>query len=102
VRYYAGGCDSTDTTGYGGDNNSMYQGWDYDNARWGTPVPDTESDVKDFGQDRFGSAHTAGLNVSFCDGSVRMIPYSIDSTVWGDLIRRGNGDPNLDMKGMPE
>jgi len=101
VRYYAGGCDGDDTTGYGGDNNSMYQGFDYDNARWGRAVPDTESNAKDYGENLFGSAHSAGLNVSFCDGSVRAISYTVDSDVWGDLIRRNNGDPALNIKGMP-
>jgi prepilin-type N-terminal cleavage/methylation domain-containing protein/prepilin-type processing-associated H-X9-DG protein len=102
VRYYAGGCDTSDRTGHGGDNNSMYQGYDFDNSRWSHPVPDTASGARDFGQNMFGSAHSTGLHVSFCDGSVRMISYSVDSDVWGDLIRRNNGDPALNAKGMPE
>jgi prepilin-type N-terminal cleavage/methylation domain-containing protein/prepilin-type processing-associated H-X9-DG protein len=39
----------------------------------------------------FGSAHKLGLNVSFGDGSVRFINYSIDPAVWWQMGSR-DGD----------
>ncbi len=32
--------------------------------------------------ERFGSAHPAGINVLYCDGSVRFVGYDINRTVW--------------------
>ena len=43
----------------------------------------------------FGSAHTAGFQVAFADGSVRMIPYTINQQVlsWLTTIADGNVIP---------
>jgi prepilin-type N-terminal cleavage/methylation domain-containing protein/prepilin-type processing-associated H-X9-DG protein len=65
-----------------GDDNSGYAiGMDWDHTRWADLPPafdryipnDATSDT------RFGSSHTAGFNAVFCDGSVRMITYSVGS-----------------------
>ena len=39
----------------------------------------------------FGSAHTSGLNMSFCDGSVRTISYQIDRKIHRNLGNRKDG-----------
>ncbi|MEZ6073547.1 MAG: DUF1559 domain-containing protein [Pirellulales bacterium] len=75
------------------DNNSMFAGHDWDILRWtssGNPKDGTSWAPLVPIQDRpgiqniqhFGSAHPAGANYVFCDGSVHGISYSIDSVTW--------------------
>jgi prepilin-type N-terminal cleavage/methylation domain-containing protein/prepilin-type processing-associated H-X9-DG protein len=100
-------------TGYGdlpdfkhddGDNNSMYQGFDWDVMRFASgsyagdgtpqgslPKQDSECDALYPGctaivavTQIFGSAHSGAVNIAFCDGSVESISYDIDPLVWND------------------
>jgi prepilin-type N-terminal cleavage/methylation domain-containing protein/prepilin-type processing-associated H-X9-DG protein len=74
----------------GDDNEGYSSGWDHDVMRYThvVPLPDTTSGD---GQQRFGSSHTGGVMFVFCDGSVRMVPYSISQVAFDRLGRRGDG-----------
>ncbi len=84
------------------DNNSMYQGYDWDTVRWasgftrpngdmpGMPRPDTEG-PPEAATYRFGSAHPSVFLASFCDGSVRSLNYNIDPGEWERLGARNDG-----------
>jgi prepilin-type processing-associated H-X9-DG protein len=75
----------------GGDNSSMYQGFDVDNTRKIGPLPEQDNDELTAGHwDRFGSAHAGSMNMSFCDGSVQTVSYDIDDNVWGGYGARDN------------
>jgi prepilin-type N-terminal cleavage/methylation domain-containing protein/prepilin-type processing-associated H-X9-DG protein len=81
---------------YQGDDNEGYSsGWDHDVMRYtGTgypPLPDTQSG--DGGQ-RFGSSHTGGLNMLFCDGSIRFVTYGITAQAFADLGTVQGGETN--------
>ena len=74
------------------------QGWDValdcDNVRWTNnhenfrPLQDTPSYSAHF---IFGSAHAGSFHMSFCDGSVRAVNYSIDITTFSHLGNRKDG-----------
>ena len=74
----------------GDDNEGFTSGWDHDTIRWtqNAPLPDPRSG--DGGQ-RFGSSHTNGFMVSFCDGSVKFLSYSIDLVTFQRLGQRSDG-----------
>jgi prepilin-type processing-associated H-X9-DG protein len=77
--------------GNGGDNNSMYQGFDYDNGRTIGAKPEMDSDEMGNAHERFGSAHSSGMNLAMCDGSVQWISYEINQDVWGTYGPRDDG-----------
>jgi len=87
------GTDDYETGANGGDNQSMYVGFDVDVARYTTdfwlPFPDTPG--VDF-HDNFGSAHPSGLHFAMCDGSVRHVVYDIDVDTWVNLGNRRDGE----------
>jgi len=76
-----------------GDDQSWDQGVDHDTARWtdldsdGLPYPDNNVER----WNSFGSAHPNGFHMSFCDGSARLINYSIKRTVHKYLGNRMDG-----------
>jgi hypothetical protein len=73
-----------------GDNENMYVGDNGDITRWTYLAP--LQDRSGFGTPiRFGSVHTPGFNAAFCDGTVRLISYSIDANVHRWLGRRNDG-----------
>jgi prepilin-type N-terminal cleavage/methylation domain-containing protein len=77
-----------------GDDQSMYAGEDSDTLRW-TEVglePLLDSDGVHGEMWRFGSAHTSGFHMGFCDGSVRRMEYEIDADVHRTLGNRRDGN----------
>ena len=80
------------------DNEGYSAGWDEDTVRTTLypPAPDfmgTDWDEKR----RFGSSHPAGVNAVFADGSVHIIPFTVNPTVFSYLGNKNDGQPvNLD------
>jgi prepilin-type processing-associated H-X9-DG protein len=62
-----------------GDNENLYVGMDNDLYRttYYPPARDTEGTPPD--AKRFGATHPAGINMLFCDGTVRFIGYDINA-----------------------
>ncbi len=87
------------------DNNSAFQGNDWDLNRWVPPLDangNLRTDASNYqprqdtpnDQDctyRFGSAHPSGFNVVMCDGSTRMLSYAIDLRIFSFLGNRRDG-----------
>jgi prepilin-type processing-associated H-X9-DG protein len=64
-----------------GDNEAMYVGFDNDGYR--VTIEPPERDRIGYQNARiFGSAHSAGVNMLYCDGSVRLIAFDIDPDVF--------------------
>lgn len=74
------------------DNENMYVGYDNDIYRSShssyRPRQDTIGTANTF---VWGSIHSGGFQMCFCDGSIRMISYDIDSTTHARLGNRKDG-----------
>jgi prepilin-type N-terminal cleavage/methylation domain-containing protein len=76
-----------------GDNETAMIGFNEDICRWagpniGSPHQDAPNDQD---ANNFGSAHSSGFGMTFCDGRVQVISFSIDPTVHGQLANRCDG-----------
>jgi prepilin-type N-terminal cleavage/methylation domain-containing protein/prepilin-type processing-associated H-X9-DG protein len=97
-----------------GDNETWCTGFNNDNFRktaWGPitslsaliPFPDSaayppvptgiSASAEDRGIASFGSAHSSGVNMAYCDGSIHTINYDVDWQVHRDLGDRADGNP---------
>jgi type II secretory pathway pseudopilin PulG len=78
------------------DDRGWSDGWDMDVVRstYCTPHRDSADEV-DGDQTRHtaGSAHAAGFNSVFADGSVRPVSYAIDMEAFNRLGHRADGQP---------
>ena len=94
----------------GGDNENWHNsGWDEDNIRWHfAPSHDTDiaktpplfpppSGTANLWRRNFGSAHSAGLNAVFGDGSVRFISFNVDPVAFMRVCVIDDGQPVLDL-----
>ncbi|HYT94954.1 MAG TPA: DUF1559 domain-containing protein [Gemmataceae bacterium] len=100
----------------GGDNESWVNaGWDEDVVRIGggtftytnpvsgtsvtiprTPQPDYLAPNPSSGSvwnQQFGSSHPAGMNAVMCDGSVRLVTFSVDPATWAAVCSRNGREP---------
>jgi prepilin-type processing-associated H-X9-DG protein len=84
----------------GGDNENLYTGFNTDttrstnNRRTGNNNQirfPPRQDGRDITVNVFGSPHSGGFNGLLCDGSVRVINYTIDEFNWMRLGNRGDG-----------
>ena len=85
-----------------GDNQGAFSGYEWDNHRVAFRPGVSAGSAEDYQprQDRpgydnysaFGSAHTGGLNMAMCDGSVHFLSYDIDSTTHRNLANRMDGN----------
>jgi prepilin-type N-terminal cleavage/methylation domain-containing protein len=81
-----------------GDTSADDQGWDsgydYDNHRWTVNI-EMERPRQDqpgfYSPYIFGSAHSTGFSMVFCDGSVHMMSYDIDGLLHSRLGNRKDG-----------
>ncbi len=73
-----------------GDNEAVYSGFnrDFHRSTLHRPFQDRTGDTN---WARFGSAHSGAFNMSFCDGSVRSISYSIAAEIHRRLGVRNDG-----------
>ncbi len=87
-----------------GDDASMYAGYSFNVHRFTAtrsfsgdifhfpPLQDeSENNVHDFFFARFGSAHPAGFNIAFCDGSVHCVDFEINPEIHRRLGHRMDG-----------
>jgi hypothetical protein len=74
------------------DNEGYTCGWNHDIMRFTTrePRPDFNH-PSDPGDDRFGSSHPGGMNISLCDASVRFLSYGVALDVFKRLGCRADG-----------
>ena len=76
-----------------GDNEATYIGENGDNNRWthSRPFRDTPGLVT---WQVFGSAHFSGVNMCYCDGSVRLVEFEVDEELHRQAGNRADGTGN--------
>jgi prepilin-type N-terminal cleavage/methylation domain-containing protein len=72
-----------------GDNETMYVGFDNDVYRVTADPP--QRDQSGYSNTLiFGSAHAAGVNMLYCDGTVRLISFEVELEIFLEAGRRWN------------
>ena len=89
------------STGSGDDNQSWEVGYDWDTYRVCSTLPACDQNPDSTAASlMFGSAHFSGINMVFCDGSTRHIPYDIEPAVHQALGGRKDGGPTTVIPGQ--
>ena len=88
--------DNYETGADGSDNETWCTGFNNDNYRtaWrdvDRPLPPAQDKKGYTNTFIFGSAHGAGFHVAMCDGSCRMISYSVDLPTHWNFANRADG-----------
>lgn len=73
-----------------GYDQPMFTGVDLDISRWTLHTPIQDQNLHSVRS--FGSAHSHGCQMTFCDGSVRTIAYAIDANLHRTLGNRKDGE----------
>jgi len=99
------------------DDHGWAEGWDADQMRSSAFVPINDSDTIGWGDSdqyfadtvggfqgfynvlHFGSAHTAGIQSVFADGSVHTVTFEVDPVVFNSICTR-NGAEQVDLTGI--
>jgi len=92
--YFVGEKRISDSPTDWGHDQSMFSGVDIDTTRWTTSAPGPDGKLADPIERRFGSAHPTGCNMSMCDGSIRLVVYSIHPDLHRGAGNRKDGKPN--------
>jgi prepilin-type processing-associated H-X9-DG protein len=76
------------------DDQGLYVGYDRDTLRCTHPEHAPYRDrLREYHDHSFGSAHPGGFAAAFCDGSVRMVRFTISAEVHRRLGNRRDGQP---------
>jgi prepilin-type N-terminal cleavage/methylation domain-containing protein/prepilin-type processing-associated H-X9-DG protein len=89
------GDNETWCTGFNNDNFRRTAQGTYPNLTQLTPLQDAPTYPASHGgqgHTAFGSPHSGGLNMSFCDGSIHTVSYDIDWIAHRDLGNRADGN----------
>ena len=70
------------------DNEGSTAGWDWDVIRWGNDPPMRDRNDYDQCEVLFGSSHVGGPTFVMTDGSVRIISYGVDKTMFQRACNR--------------
>ncbi len=73
------------------DNEGFVSGWDWDIVRWGNSPPQPDPRSGDQCEVLFGSAHSAGAQFVFADGSVRLVRYGVSQATFYRACHSGDG-----------
>jgi prepilin-type N-terminal cleavage/methylation domain-containing protein len=77
------------------DDQCAFIGHDRDNsgytANGNEPMPPRRDEAGVSLSFRFGGPHASGLNMAFCDRSVRQVAYDVDAEIWGECGGRNDG-----------
>lgn len=88
------------STGSGDDNQTWEVGYDWDTYRVCSTAPACDQNPDSAAASlMFGSAHFSGINMVFCDGSTRHIPYDIELAVHQAMGGRKDGGPTVPIPG---